>query len=188
MTTSIKPYRLTPLQTNPKISHPGNTCPRSTRHGAEWRENSHSSTVSKSTHSIFKVLRFRLTHLWWWVGGTDVGPTREAQRKAGRPSVAWNLERKWANSPRGREEEQSLYLLPRRSTPALSLSEVNLQLIRKWGYTDRKVKIKPNPPPPPLQTHLLFLHWFFHSLTSFFPFCLVWQCVEKRHNSVQPVS
>lgn len=77
---------------------------------------------------------------------------------------------------------------------ALGSSEVNLQLIRKWGYTDGEVKIKPLPPEPLLQTHLLFLHQLPpHHLLS--PLCSQMMAYfqdrvrnEKKHQTVKKVN
>lgn len=91
---------------------------------------------------------------WFW--GTDVCLARTAQRRPSGSSGAWAPERKWANSKRkGRTNRVyicSLGTLP----PTLFLSEVNLQLIRTWGYTGKEVKINPRRPQPLLHVHLLY--------------------------------
>ena len=67
-----------------------------------------------------------------------------------------------------------IYICSSDTPPAFCWSEVNLQLIRKWGYTDRKVKIKPYPPQPLLQIHLCFLRWL--SLSSLHLLFLLCPC------------
>lgn len=64
------------------------------------------------------------------------------------------MERKWANS--GWKGRTNQVYIRNQSTlpPALSSSEVNLQLIRKWGYTGRAVKIVLHTTQPLLCIHL----------------------------------
>lgn len=115
---------------------PGNACPRSAQSEARSGKKM-ASAVQESIQGSLDVFRFRLTQVWW-ARGADVGPATAAQRGGDGPSEAQSPEKTWAISRKRRTSCSSICSRP----PFTHSSGVNLQAIRKWGHSEREVKIK----------------------------------------------
>lgn len=102
------------------------------------------------------VLIFRLTQLWCDGSGEQMLPFSGLPR--GEPAGPWRPGpwRKSGLIAEGMGERDRVYICSRSTLPSShSLSEFNLQIIRKWGYTGREVKINLYPSQPLLRVSRL---------------------------------